>query len=157
MTPVEELLDGLQPLLTRRRNEDQGRNREQGFKFKVFSFFRPDENTLSRVLSDLLNPRGDHGQGTIFLDGFLECIGHSELAAASSRAVVRYQDTSHWAEFGIPDITVDLGDYLICIENKPFARDQPDQLERYRRFMEKRRPQAFCLVYLSGNGSFQQA
>jgi hypothetical protein len=153
MTQVDELLDGLQPLLKRRRDEDQARNRQQAFEFKAFSFFSPQENSLSRILSDLLNPRGCHGQGKIFLDRFLECINHPELAAVSDRAAVRYQDTSYWAEGGgIPDITVDLEDFLICIENKPFARDQPGQLERYRRSMEKRRRQNFCLVYLSGTG-----
>ena len=67
---------------------------------------------------------------------------------------MRYQDTSYWAAGGgIPDITVDLDGYLICIENKPFACDQRDQLETYRWSMENRRRQRFCLVYLSGTGA----
>ncbi len=154
MTHLDELLDVLLPRLKRRRDEDQALNGQHAFEFKVFGFFSPPENTLSRILSDLLNPRGCHGQGKVFLDRFLKCIDHLELAAASDRAAVRYQDTSYWAAGGgIPDITVDLDGYLICIENKPFAGDQPDQVKRYRLSMEKRRRKDFCLVYLSGRGA----
>jgi hypothetical protein len=154
MTPVDELLAGLLPLLRLSRQEDQVRNRQQAFRFRVFDFFRPQENTLSGILSDLLDPRGRHGQGKVFLDCFLKCINHPELAEVSNRAAVRYQDTSYWAAGGgIPDITVDLDGYLICIENKPFACDQRDQLETYRWSMENRRRQRFCLVYLSGTGA----
>ena len=34
-----------------------------GHGFNVFDAIRPDENRLSDILRDLLDPRGSHGQG----------------------------------------------------------------------------------------------
>jgi hypothetical protein len=109
MTLVDEYLTDLLPLLKLSREEDRIRNLKEAFRFRVFDFFRPQENTLSRILSDLFDPRGRHGQGKVFLDYFLKRINRSDLTEVSERAVVRYQDTSYWvAGGGIPDITIDL-------------------------------------------------
>src|SRR5262245_47098510 len=41
--------------------------------FSVFTrYIQPDENRLSLVLADLLDPDGDHGQGQLFLREFLD-------------------------------------------------------------------------------------
>lgn len=45
-----------------------------------------------------------------------------------------------------------MGDRALAIENKPFAADQPRQVERYLRFLEASCRQGYCLVYLSGTG-----
>jgi hypothetical protein len=37
------------------------------------------EKTHSRILADLLNPQGTHGQGRLFLEGFLDHIGLAHL------------------------------------------------------------------------------
>ncbi len=43
--------------------------------FSPFSIFNPDENTLSRVIAELFDPAGSHGQGLLFLNGLLSAIG----------------------------------------------------------------------------------
>lgn len=45
--------------------------------FSTFSIFSPNENTLSRVIVELFDPRGSHGQGLLFLNALLEAIGQS--------------------------------------------------------------------------------
>lgn len=47
---------------------------------------------------------------------------------------------------------MDLGEFRVAIENKPWAGEQPDQLERYRRDLDRKYKGQFCLVYLSGSG-----
>jgi hypothetical protein len=47
---------------------------------RIFDYIDPDENLLSRILHDLLDPDGPHGQGDVFLRKFLERIGHPELS-----------------------------------------------------------------------------
>ena len=42
--------------------------------FNVFNYIQPNENTISGIIADLLNPRGSHGQGVIFLQKFLELL-----------------------------------------------------------------------------------
>ena len=43
-------------------------------RFNVFDYLRDDELGLSRVLADLLDPAGPHGQKTLFLRSFLSLI-----------------------------------------------------------------------------------
>ena len=38
--------------------------------FSVFDYIYTDEMMLSRIISDLLNPKGKHAQGSIFLSLF---------------------------------------------------------------------------------------
>ena len=35
--------------------------------FSVFNYIYTDEMMLSRIIADLLNPTGEHAQGTVFL------------------------------------------------------------------------------------------
>jgi len=36
-------------------------------RFNCFDFINPDENKLSEVLAELLDPKGTHAQGDVFL------------------------------------------------------------------------------------------
>jgi hypothetical protein len=122
--------------------------------FNVFDYIEPDENKLSRVIKDLLSPDGTHGQGTVFLDQFLTAIGHPLRCAHSKSARVRCQtQATHVREGGLIDITIDLGDFGVGIENKPTAVEQDGQLWRYWQHLEARYRGGFCLVYLDGKGT----
>ena len=116
----------------------------------MFKFARPDENAISDLIADLLNPEGDHGQGSVFLREFLRLIGHP--GAAESGAVrVRCQDPANWIPGGgIMDITLEIEDVGIGIENKPFAAEQQDQLLRYCSHLSKKYRGQFCMVFLGG-------
>jgi hypothetical protein len=122
-------------------------------EFNVFlQYFDPDENAISRVLAILLDPEGVHGQGAVFLDQFLDMIGHPELCAVSGKARVRYQDPATWANgSGLIDITIDMGKFGVGIENKPWAGEQKDQVPRYLEHLRKRYA-GFCLVFIDGRG-----
>src|SRR6266487_5822635 len=43
--------------------------------FNVFRYIEPDENRLSNIIHDLLDPGGSHGQRTLFLKLFLQTCG----------------------------------------------------------------------------------
>lgn len=43
-------------------------------EFRIFDYLRTDEMGLSRCIANLLNPKGEHGQGSIILDAFLNKI-----------------------------------------------------------------------------------
>ena len=38
--------------------------------FNVFKYIAPDENRISDIVSNFLDPEGDHGQGPLFLEEF---------------------------------------------------------------------------------------
>jgi hypothetical protein len=111
---------------TRISSKIAARNREQGTSFNPLSQIRIGETSHSRLLGNLLNPRGSHGQGTLFLDVFLRRIGYP------------VPETDSW------NVTVETGrvDILIwrntpeksaiIIENKSNnAADQLNQIYRY--------------------------
>jgi hypothetical protein len=50
-------------------------DRKQATGFNVFDFIDPDENKLSDVLAWLLDPKGSHGQGDVFLPQLFEHLG----------------------------------------------------------------------------------
>src|SRR5437660_12863577 len=45
-----------------------------------FNLFQPKENALSRIISDLFDPRGAHGQGRLFLNELLASAGFPRVA-----------------------------------------------------------------------------
>src|SRR4051794_32824876 len=55
--------------------QESERNRTEARRFNVFSLIKPDENRLSDILADLLDPDGPHGQGNLFLRLLLEQLG----------------------------------------------------------------------------------
>jgi hypothetical protein len=64
---VDAYVGGLRAELEQARGAIEEFERKQAGRFNVFAFIEPDENRLSDILADLLDPRGSHGQG----DGFL--------------------------------------------------------------------------------------
>lgn len=136
-------------------------------KFSLFNFFRSDENTLSYIISNLLDPNGEHEQGTLFLKLFLEMIDDKlgrdksylysmvekviDLAKSTTESVTKEIENNQRRI----DIVIDFEKFGIGIENKPWACDQENQLFDYSVTLEKRYPSSkgadFLLIYLTGS------
>jgi hypothetical protein len=117
----------------------------------VFNYIEPDENRLSDILRDLLDPKGPHGQGNTFLQQFVAKIpGQSIVVGPCSvfRENVTSRIPSHLRRI---DILVDFGDFGLAIENKPWAGDQKDQIGDYVSHLERRFAGKFVIVYLTPN------
>ena len=132
-----------------------------GHGFNVFDAIRPDENRLSDILRDLLDPRGSHGQGDCFLRLFLGMLRAQELehllGGNPPVDVYREQLTSSIEEDRrrIDLVIVIHGppDWGIAIENKPWAGEQQKQMEAYAEYLHSTYGDCFHLLYLSGDGS----
>lgn len=138
-------------------------NRSRGVSFNPFARIKIGETSHSRILGDLLNPRGSHGQGALFLRIFLEKLGYPESEADGWQVTV---------ETGRVDILLwrhGREKSTIIIENKlNNAGDQLNQIYRYwhramylrdRDLWEakdeatiQRRKQRFHVVYLPTDG-----
>ncbi len=123
--------------------------------FNVFNFIKPDENRLSDILSNLLDPSGSHGQNDMFLKEFLKVI---ELDSFPNNLinckVIREVSTSYIKKSQRRiDIILDFGDSGIGIENKPWAIEQEDQIKDYCEHLKRKYKDKFFLIYLSGDGS----
>lgn len=124
--------------------------------FNLVDLIEPDENRLSDVLADLLNPTGKHGQGDLFLRQFLKQLGPSSRVGLKGKATVAREALTH-ANSNYRrriDVLIDSGD-LLAIENKLDSPEQEDQVRDYlyhlRRVARKRKT-AFALVYLTPDG-----
>ena len=80
------LLQQLTPHLHAARAVERELDRHLARRFNVFRYLRDDELGLSRIIADLLDPTGEHGQGTIFLEAMLESLGVAPEAGDSVRS-----------------------------------------------------------------------
>ena len=120
--------------------------------FVPIEYFDPNEPDLSRVLARLLNPRGSHAQGTLFLDAFLDLLqerpeslsfkddqNDSTARVEIPRLTTQTSVSVEYPLRGGQDrldilLTNSTTGGLIVIENKPWAGDGEEQLERYARW-----------------------
>jgi hypothetical protein len=122
-------------------------------RFNIFHYLRPDENLLSDIIRDLLDAKGNHGQGEAFLKEFLETMCSSPISNWQFRSVERENATSLIDNTQRRmDVLLDLGNFGVAIENKPWAGEQKDQIHDYVTHLERRFAGNFVIVYLSSNG-----
>jgi hypothetical protein len=100
--------------------------------FNVFHLIDPDENKLSEILARLLDPKGGHGQGDLFLRLLFKQLGLGSDAKLTKNATVQREAPTH----GIQkyrrrmDVFVEAG-ALLAIENKLDSPEQRDQVKDY--------------------------
>ena len=101
-----------------------------------------DEQFHSNLLAWLLDPRGNHGLGDLFLQGFLAESGAARAIRAADRpsTVVRREKSLELdGEYGRLDIWVlnetSDGGFVCAIENKVWASDGEGQLAWYRKVL----------------------
>jgi hypothetical protein len=125
-------------------------------RFNVFEILRKKHDEVhlhSRFIAELLNPKGTHEQGKVFLELFVEMLqnninnsetfkrsfGFKELEKA--KAIVEHFTgpiSKDKTVGGNIDIYISgIGDSSIIIENKIYAEDQENQLLRYHNYDKK--------------------
>ena len=157
---VESLLAKAQELVQR----DHEAKKDLGEDFNIFSITkieRYENNTHSAMLAELLNPRGSHHQGDLFLKAFLRILltkagfneveVEAELPRLLSNVRVHkelnlglrddQQETG-----GRVDIVIDTPYRRIFIENKVDASDQDKQILRYVNAVRKKEDFVFYLT-----------
>jgi len=156
--------------------------------FNAVDCLNPDENRLSAVIAMLIDPKGGHGQGAVFFKLFLSVLTESmrendkfidnlkqisnmndaELQEARTEpglevATTLIADSQRRIDILLHFNTPEHNGFGLAIENKPWAIDQPRQIEAYCKYLTKRYSSKtaienqldsynFLLIYLSGNG-----
>jgi hypothetical protein len=143
-------------ILATHRDTQRARDRIEASAFNVFEWIRPDENRLSDIFADLLDPQeGGHGQGALFLEELLR-VGGVPLVEGLDHASAWREDETWLIDNPLRriDITVEFPrlQFGIGIENKPWAPDQADQVADYVRHMRLRYGRRFLFFYWSGDG-----
>lgn len=97
-------------------------------RLNAFSLFNPGENTISRIVQDILDPLGSHGQGSLFLNSLLVALGQERVDHGAPIQARREVRTSEGRRI---DLVIETPTVLLGIENKPWAAQQPRQLADY--------------------------
>ena len=157
MDITEQLVPFFAELSTRLKTLEELRSvydEQMAFNFNATSFFLPQENMTSKILAFFLNPDSNHGQNTAFLRVFCKFLlpldpGWDAIIGQGVKV-----NTEHHTSDGRIDIFISFGHgkFLVVIENKIGAVDQPKQLQRYNNYLEKQSGDNYCLLYLSPDG-----
>ena len=107
-------------------------DRKKATRFNVFDLIEPDENRLSDVLGFLLDPKGKHGQGDLFLRLLFERleIGLSPRQTADARVQREAPTYKIRNQRRRMDVLVEAG-VLLAIENKVDSAEQENQVKDY--------------------------
>lgn len=139
------------------KHQDERIRKIKGEDFNLFSIMRMEtneNNTHSNIIGELLDPRGSHHMGDVFLDSFLIMIykNQKKLDGKSKKVIdidslLKTTTPKLSLEYHIGfkddilktggriDILIEFGDlHSITIENKINAGDQHLQLKRYHNF-----------------------
>lgn len=124
-------------------------------EFSIFKYLKDNENGLSECICDLLNPKQSHGQGQKYLDLFIDILKRKEPGLKldgwvrdEPKRVLTENSTHHIANSQRRiDIYIEWPNGVIGIENKPWARDQENQLNDYAEHLKKTADN-WLLIYL---------
>lgn len=127
----------------------------KGEGFNVFSILgmeSKENETHSAFLGELINPRGSHLCGTVFLERFLELVNHdAEFDIATASLILEKHIGTRDDELktgGRIDIyLIDKMGNTISIENKIYAGDQFAQIERYVNHNKERNTVYYLTLY----------
>lgn len=152
MENIKTLLQKVQHLiaLDKQRKEEA---RKRGEKYNIFSVLgieTSEVQTHSAFLASLLNPDGNHGVGSAFLDAFVRemNLGDLQLDTTNSQVNVEYVTCD-----GRIDILIfDNNKKAIIVENKIYAGDQYEQLKRYDDYAKQQFNNGYRLLYLTLDG-----
>ncbi|WP_017733006.1 PDDEXK-like family protein [Nafulsella turpanensis] len=144
---LRQLLKTTGRILQHKREKEKWK----GERFNVFSILKMEsrENeTHSAFLTELLNPKGSHGLGAVFLKIFLEIVEREteqktwkldlRTASVTTEKHIGFKDNKAKTGGRIDIYIRDGRGNIISVENKIYAADQPAQLERYCNHQQER-------------------
>lgn len=136
--------------------------KESGENYNVFNILglsTREVRTHSAFIADLLDPEGLHGEGSIFLELFIEQIKSKinfeiKNSAYNNAKIEKEKYISEKnndnTEGGDMDIVIEIDNKAIIIENKIYAVDQKCQLVRYYNYgISLYSKNDFALLYLT--------
>ena len=137
-------------------------------EFNVFNLLgvtRDEVRTHSSLLGELLNPKGTHGQGCLFVKSFFDKCLEKEPENIAIQQITKNQmwegcsvSTEFYSPYGRMDIAIRnpaIG-FFCVVENKIDAVEQSTQLKRYKHYMEsvEQNYPLHSLVFLTKKGSY---
>ena len=145
----------------RERAEIDTRQSAPGFNIFRFLGVQRQEKFHSDFITYLLNPRESHAQGHLFLQTFFQMIHRKHPSLPLPDAPMNHGSWLVRREVITQDGNLDIYlcnpsiKLLFVIENKVDAGEQPDQLMRYAKYLERQNKEEFLfrgLLFLTPDG-----
>jgi PD-(D/E)XK nuclease superfamily len=145
------LLAAVKPLVLAAEEIEALLRRKLGTAFRYADYaVRRSEVPLNRVLCDLLDPRGPHGQSGAFLDLFLKILRPDFSVGATADWNVRLNFPTSSGRF-VDLVLRDRRGTVVALECKPWADESENQLEDYAVYLLGRfDPEKVWLLFLPG-------
>ena len=140
--PIQELFND--PMIAKLGESVQNLN-----IFKVLKLGRY-EIRHSNFLSWLMDPLGNHGLGSAFLEQFIKDSLNIDVSLSEQMVLIK---TEHPCSVGRIDLLITFGDTVVCIENKIDSPEHSAQLSRYLQHINNSYPSfRKFFVYLTPDG-----
>lgn len=162
MSTVQSLINEVSQKINALETAQALYSRQLSPDFSTFDYINTDELGLSRILAALLDPKGSHAQQESFLKLFVEHCLPTIYSKPNWQPFIEHLDETKvkLEEQALASGTqrrmdiylkCQVGDesYGICIENKPYAADQYNQLIDYYKELEGRGHINRHIVYLN--------
>ncbi|GHV62182.1 hypothetical protein AGMMS49587_08290 [Spirochaetia bacterium] len=132
-------------------------DRETGAKYNIFTIAEVSEKEviICRVITDLLNPKGRHGKGDVYLNLFWDMVSPKikDRPDLDAKTVSVTREYSTDANRRI-DIVIEDKNIFVPIEVKIRAGEQKAQIARYAEYAErKNKGRKIPVIYLTIEGS----
>lgn len=155
---MQQLLNNIFTIVEQDRKEFNEKI-EHGEMFNIFEVLRMETDevrTHSTFIASLLDPKGRHSCGDLFLKAFIDITNCHDLKLDTANASVNIEvDTgpirNKGTEGGRLDILIESKGKALIIENKIYATDQDNQLLRYYNYAKKTYKK-HILLYLTLDG-----
>jgi DNA-directed RNA polymerase subunit N (RpoN/RPB10) len=153
---VKQLFSAVSSRIARAEKQQQKLDCKEATRFNLFDLIQPDENKLSDILKLLLDPKGEHGQGDLFLRLLIEKLDIGLTTKHTQHALVEREAPTHGIEKYRRriDVLAEAGDW-VAIENKVDSSEQPEQVKDYLghlRYCTRGNGHRFVLIYLTPEG-----
>jgi len=127
---------------------------ETGEKFNIFKIVRieTDEVKICKLLASLLDPKGYHGMGSLYLDLFIENIHKkNQVYKIDNTKMTKVNTNYRTSEGRYIDIVIKESKFFIPIEVKIKAGDQLNQVADYADF-SRMKNNGVPVLYITING-----
>jgi hypothetical protein len=142
--------------------------RKKGLRYNIFKIAQIHEKELiiCRVIADLLNPKGDHYKGGVYLKTFWDLVSplFEEKLGPGRRPHLNPEKAQVFTEYLTGDdrridIVIEDGQVFIPMEVKIYARDQEDQVSHYAAFSRRKNgeDQYIPVLYLTLDGRIPES
>jgi hypothetical protein len=163
---IQSLLDSVSNII--QKHETQANYTGENYNvFSIMGMETDEEFTHSKIIGNLLNPKGKHGCGDFFLKSFVEKLNilfeENNLhdmkledfgSLVNERITERYAGEVNFTTItgGSIDLVIEDSKQILLIENKIYAADQKYQLARYYNYAKTRGNKKIVMLYLTLDG-----